>query len=99
MIYLLDTNTCIRYLNGQSPSIKERLQQLKPQDVVLCSVVKAELLYGAAKGTMRERTRTFLDSFFARFISLPFDDRAAEAYGAIRADLERKGAPLSALRI
>jgi len=24
--YLLDTNTCIRYLNGRSPQIKKRLE-------------------------------------------------------------------------
>src|SRR5262245_19830778 len=29
--------------------------------------------------------------FLRRFVSLPFDDRAAEAYGRIRAALERLG--------
>ena len=32
--------------------------------------------------------------FFDGFASLPFDDRAAEAYGTIRADLERQGTPI-----
>ena len=94
MSYLLDTNACIRYLNGQSENIKTRLEQLRPDEVVLCSVVKAELLYGAAKSNVGERTLARLDRFFSLFNSLPFDDRSAAAYGAIRADLERRGVPI-----
>lgn len=91
MSFLLDTNTCIRYLNGQSENIKTRLEQLRPHDVVLCSVVKAELLYGATKSNAGERTLGRLNRFFKLFESLPFDDRSAATYGAVRADLERRG--------
>ena len=45
MTYLLDTNACIRYLNGQSEAIMRRLQQLPPDEVAVCAVVKAELFY------------------------------------------------------
>jgi tRNA(fMet)-specific endonuclease VapC len=44
MTYLLDTNACIRYLNGQSEAIMRRLQQVPPDEVAVCAVVKAELL-------------------------------------------------------
>lgn len=94
MIYLLDTNTCIRYLNGQSTAIRARLEELHPRDVNLCSVVKAELLYGAVKSAIRERTLARLERFFDAFASFPFDDRAAEAYGTIRGDLEKQGTPI-----
>jgi tRNA(fMet)-specific endonuclease VapC len=92
--YLLDTNVCIRYLNGRSENTKTRLARLTPDDVALCSVVKAELLYGAVKSTAGERTLARLDQFFSLFNSLPFDDRSAAAYGAIRADLEARGVPI-----
>ena len=94
MSYLLDTNICIRYLNGQSVSIKARLEQLRPEDITLCSVVKAELLYGAAKSRIGERTLERLHRFFSTFTSLSFDDSAAAAYGTIRADLEKRGVPI-----
>lgn len=94
MSYLLDTNTCIRYLNGQSENIKTRLERLTPEDVVLCSVVKAELLYGAAKSTVGERTLARLNRFFSLFNPLAVNDRSAVAYGAIRADLDRRGLPI-----
>ena len=91
MSYLLDTNSCIRYLNGQSESIKARLERLSPRDITPCSVIKAELLYGAAKSSVRERTLTRLNRFFTEFESLSFDDRSAAAYGTIRAELEKRG--------
>jgi len=92
--YLLDTNTCIRYLNGQSENVRARLERLTPDETVLCSVVKAELLYGGAKSTLGERSFARLNRFLSLFNSLAFDDRSAAVYGAIRADLERRGTPI-----
>ncbi len=94
MTYLLDTNTCIRYLNGRSPQVRSRLQSLTPEDVVLCSVVKAELHYGAAGSRDPERTLTRIAEFVSPFTSLPFDDSGAHAYGQIRAQLEQAGTPI-----
>jgi tRNA(fMet)-specific endonuclease VapC len=94
LTYLLDTNTCIRYLNGQSANIKLRMEQLRPADITLCSIVKAELLYGAAKSSSGERAFERLNRFFSLFDSLSFDDRSASAYGTIRADLEKRGVPI-----
>ena len=94
MSYLLDTNVCIRYLNGQSSAVKTRLQATDPSAVLLCSVVRAELLFGVAKSRASERTRARLDRFLHPFESLPFDDRAAEHYARIRAQLERRGVPI-----
>ena len=49
MSYLLDTNACIRILNNSSASVVDRFAQEAPDTIRLCSVVKAELLYGARK--------------------------------------------------
>ncbi len=94
MTYLLDTNTCIRYLNGRSVSIKERLEALAPGEVGLCAVVKAELAFGAARSNDPARTLAKLAAFFAPFASLPFDDSCASTYGRIRAELEQAGTPI-----
>ena len=94
MMYLLDTNVCIHYLNGSSPAIREKLQTLHPADIALCSVVKAELLTGARKSRYPEKTLANVRKFLAPFRSLPFDDVAAEIYGVVRADLERRGMPI-----
>ena len=77
MIYLLDTNVCIRYLNGQSAAIRSRLERTEPKSISLCSVVKAELFFGAVKSRAIEENLAKLGRFFAVFASHPFDDRAA----------------------
>ncbi len=38
MTYLLDTNTCIRYLNGRAPRVLQRLQALPPTEIQVCAV-------------------------------------------------------------
>lgn len=49
MIYLLDTNVCARYLNGRAPLIVQKIRATPTSDIFVCSVVKAELFYGAMK--------------------------------------------------
>jgi tRNA(fMet)-specific endonuclease VapC len=93
-LYLLDTNVCIRILNGSSAAVAARLQATNPSDVRLCSVVKAELLYGARRSERVESNLRLLHRFFAPLESLPFDDRCAQEAGLIRLDLERSGRPI-----
>jgi len=92
--YLLDTNVCIRYLNGQSPGVRKQLESVEPDDLALCSVVKAELFYGALKSARPERNLQRARRFTDRFTSLPFDDLAALEYGDIRSVLEKSGTPI-----
>lgn len=95
MIYLLDTNICVRYLRGTDrQQLEARLNATSFGDVALCSVVKAELLYGAARSQQPERNQAQLQRFFAGFPSLSFDDQAAAAYGTLRAALEASGTPI-----
>jgi len=95
-MFLLDTNVCVAFLNGVDAAVRDRLLALSPADVFLCSVVKAELLYGARKSTRVDANLGNLASFFAGIASLPFDDLAAEHYGMVRAQLEAAGSPIGA---
>lgn len=92
-MYLLDTNVCIGLLKGIEP-LAARLRQAAPREVVLCSVVLAELYWGARKSLRVDSNLAVLRRFTGSFKSLPFDDRAAEEYGLIRAGLERAGTPI-----
>ncbi|SLM31658.1 tRNA(fMet)-specific endonuclease VapC [Desulfamplus magnetovallimortis] len=94
MKYLLDTNTCIKYLNGTSESVRNQIEQMLPENIVVCSVVKAELFYGAMKSKYPERNISKQKEFLDHFISYSFDDNAAEKYGNIRAQLEKNGTPI-----
>ena len=47
MTYLLDTNICIKLLNGSSEVVIKQLAQINPKQIYICSVVEFELYYGA----------------------------------------------------
>lgn len=94
MSYLLDANVCIGLLTGRAPKIAQRLRFVSPVEIRLCSVVKAELLFGARRSARPAENLRLLLDFFEPFTSLAFDDRCAERYGVIRAELERDGRPI-----
>jgi tRNA(fMet)-specific endonuclease VapC len=97
MKYLLDTNTCIRYINGRSPGVLAKLPTIPIKDVVVCSIVRAELFYGSYKSQSPEISRQKQERFLLPYATLPFDDLAADTYGRIRAQLEQAGTPIGPL--
>lgn len=94
MKYLLDTNVCARYLNGKSPAVRERIRATNRDDIAVCSVVKAELFYGAMRSNNPQKTLANQQQFLNLFVSLPFDDNVALIYGEIRAQLTALGTPI-----
>lgn len=57
----------------------------------------AELHYSVARSAHPVQNQKALDYFLLPLTILPFDDRAATAYGAMRASLEAQGTPIGAL--
>jgi tRNA(fMet)-specific endonuclease VapC len=96
MRYLLDTNVCVVYLNGRSTAVRDRLLATPLTEMAVCSVVKSELFYGAMRSNNPTRTLERQQEFLNRFVSLPFADEAAFAFGQIRAELASAGTPIGA---
>jgi tRNA(fMet)-specific endonuclease VapC len=71
MIYSLDTNTCIRYLNGRSPAIVAKLPTVPARNIIVCSVVRGELAYGAAKSQSPETSAAKQQRFLRPYATLP----------------------------
>lgn len=94
MKYLLDTNTCIRYINGRSPQIRAKLPTLPIVEVGVSIITKAELYFGSANSQMPERSRHLQLEFLATVHTVPFDEDAALVYGDIRTYLQRRGTPI-----
>jgi tRNA(fMet)-specific endonuclease VapC len=94
MKYLLDTNTCIRYINGRAPAIRDRILATPDDDIAISAVTKGEMFAGSGRSQTPQRSRAKQEAFFARFASLPFDDAAAHEFGRIRAGLETAGTPI-----
>ena len=62
MKYLLDTNACIGHLRGTSPGVTERLRRAKRSDVTTCSVVRSELMHGAAHSRDPSKERLVVET-------------------------------------
>jgi len=91
MSWLLDTNAWIDYLKNPASAVRARLVERGPEEIFTCSIVRAELLHGARTYGAPERRLAIVRETLAPYRSLPFDDSAAEHYGTLRHELERRG--------
>jgi tRNA(fMet)-specific endonuclease VapC len=95
--HLLDTNSFIHHLRrGPSSNVTTKLASAPPGSVYLCSVVLAELFYGAMHSGVAHQAGNLalIARLRQQFVSLPFDDRAAEEYGKVRAHLAALDTPI-----
>jgi tRNA(fMet)-specific endonuclease VapC len=97
MRYMLDTNICSYVLRSRPPSVKARFDEAGPGALGVSTVVLAELLYGAARHPSAAAIRREIGDLVSRLTVLPWDEPAAENYGAVRAALEMAGTPLGAM--
>ena len=93
-MFLLDTNVCIRFLEGRSQPLRKKFQSVAAADKCLCSIVTAELLFGATKSQRKSQTLAVLLPFIRCFMMFDFDLNSAHHFGEIRAELETKGRPI-----
>ena len=84
MKYMLDTNICIYAIKHKPPEVIKNF----------LSITYGELMHGVEKSQAVERNRAAITLFLSSISILPFDNYAAEEYGKVRAELERKGTPI-----
>ena len=94
MIYLLDTNTCIYFLNRSSEKIISQFKRFSPSEINLPSITVAELYYGAEKSKAKKKNWAIVENFVSTFEIVPFDEKSCEIYARIRASLEKSGIPI-----
>lgn len=97
MRYMLDTNICIYAIKHKPSAVFQKLQTVDPEDVCVSAVTYAELMHGVEKSAAVEKNRLALSMLLANIEILDFDVDAADCYGKIRADLEKKGTPIGPL--
>lgn len=97
-MYLLDTNTCIKILNGrpesQTQNVVRRFRAVEPRDIALCSIVRHELWYGALKSQRQQENLRKYSEFMRVYYSFGFGDAEAYKCGEIRSDLSKLGRPI-----
>jgi tRNA(fMet)-specific endonuclease VapC len=69
------------FIQKNDLAIIKKLTENKPDDFAICSIAKAELLYGARKSQFVDKNLGLLSHFFDQFKSLPFDDSCTDFYG------------------
>jgi tRNA(fMet)-specific endonuclease VapC len=89
--YMLDTNICIYIARQQPPRVKARFERLRPGQLIMSAITYGELLYGANKSVERERARMLIEELVRDIPVADIDSNAAQAYGEIRAALEKQG--------
>lgn len=89
-LYMLDADVCIHILRRKHSGLRDRLVE-EAGDVVVSSIVLAELLVGIEKSQHQAVRREDLARFLAPLDGVAFDEAAAEHAASIRADLERRG--------
>lgn len=96
MPFVLDSNAWIGWLRQRQPKLIARIKQEDPANILLCSVVVGELIYGAERSGAAHRATNLqaVAQLRNQFVSIPFDDGAAEEYGRIRAHLANLGTPI-----
>lgn len=94
MIYLLDTNVCIKLLNNNNIDVSNKLKTLQPEEIYLSTIVQFELYYGAYKSSKSEQNLAKLELFCYQFTILPFDKKSAKIAGKIRSELNKLGTPI-----
>jgi tRNA(fMet)-specific endonuclease VapC len=91
-VYCFDTDVLSAVLRRDPPlKLVRRLARVPPEEQFTTAITLGELLYGAAKRgspSLAHRVRELITGVLA---VLPFDERAAEVYGALRARLEAEG--------
>lgn len=95
--YLLDTNICIFIIKNRPEAVRVRFEGLRPGEVGLSAVTEAELLHGVYKSARVDHNLAAVLDFASQLVVLPFDSQVTDAYGRVRAGLEKIGQPIGPL--
>ena len=97
MKYMLDTNICIFIIKNKPETVIRKFMEYDAGDICISAITYAELVHGVEKSAAREKNRIALTVFLSEIQIIPFDDAAAQAYGVVKAELQRRGTPIGPL--
>ena len=97
-LFMLDTDTCIFLMRGESQTLAAKVQLVPLQQQVMSAVTFAELTYGVqvSAASKRKQNQAVLNSLALHLAVLDWPQDAAKHYAEIRADLKKRGAQLGA---
>ena len=90
MIYLLDTDVIVYWLNGNQV-IAQKATEAGQTNVAFSTISQAELYYGAYNSIRVEQNVAAIQRLTQSIALLPFDEAAAQHFGQIKAGLKQQG--------
>lgn len=91
--YMLDTNICIYVIKRRPVEVLETFNKYAGL-MCISSITYAELCHGVEKSARPEQNRQAVEDFCSRLQILAYNEKAAQHYGEIRAELEQLGIPI-----
>lgn len=90
LTYLLDTNIVI-YVLKRRPIKVLGIFNRNASRMAISSITLSELMYGAEKSIHFDKNLEAIEEFVSHLEVLPYDSKASQHYGKIKAKLEKKG--------
>lgn len=88
--YLLDTNIVIYVLKRRPKEVLEIFNR-NASRMAISSITLSELIYGAEKSLNVDKNLEAIEEFVSHLDVLPYDAKASQHYGQIKAALEKRG--------
>jgi len=88
---MLDTNICIYIAKNRPPEVRARFEQMRAGEIVMSAITLGELQFGASKSNQQAKAQAEIDKFLQDVSVEDVGTGAAEAYGEIRATLQKQG--------
>jgi tRNA(fMet)-specific endonuclease VapC len=96
-MYLLDTNICAYFMSRRYPTVTAKFREQSPGDLVISSIVAAELAFGVENSSRVESNRQNLELFLSKFTVLAWDDTAIWHFGIHKTRLKKAGTRIGEL--
>lgn len=93
MMYLLDTDTFSAIIKGH-PKALAAYAKLNPEAVKISVISLGEIAFGLSHKTLSASKEARIHALLEDIDALPLDLAAAGIYGAIKADLLKRGEPI-----
>ncbi|CAN1537296.1 VapC Predicted nucleic acid-binding protein, contains PIN domain [Burkholderiaceae bacterium] len=88
--YLLDTNI-VNYVLKRRPKEVLEIFNTNASRMAISSITLSELIYGAEKSLNPDKNLEAIEEFVSHLDVLPYEAKASQHYGQIKAALEKKG--------
>ncbi|MBQ8231598.1 MAG: type II toxin-antitoxin system VapC family toxin [Lachnospiraceae bacterium] len=99
MKYMLDTNICIYAIKNKPETVIKRFLAHNSDEICISAITYAELMHGVERSQAVEKNRLAMSLLLSPITILEFDNYAAEEYGRVRADFEKKGTPIGPMNM